>query len=160
MIRSRQQPPLSRTSMAYRPFRAHAGSNEEQRRGKVLTVRRSVFFILVAVSTFIAGSTFATILGADGLSPLSWTIIGIFIFLFGWISFNFWTIIFGFVVALHKTDKELVLPGDAQAIAQATRIALIMPVYNEEMARIYSALRAIYDSLKETGQLETFDIYI
>ena len=85
----------------------------------VLAVRRGVFFILVAVSTYMAGSTFTTILGADGLTPLSWTIIGIFIFLFGWISFNFWTVIFGFVVALRKTDDELVLPREAQPIAPA-----------------------------------------
>jgi membrane glycosyltransferase len=160
MIRGRQQPPLCRTSMAYRPFRAHVPSREEQRRAMVLAVRRSVFFILVAVSTYMAGSAFTTILGADGLTPLSWTIIGIFIFLFGWISFNFWTVIFGFVVALRKTDAELPLPQEAQPIARATRIALVMPVYDEEMARIYSALRATYKSLKETGQLENFDIYI
>jgi membrane glycosyltransferase len=160
MIRSRQQPPLSRTSMAYQQYTAPAKPHTEQRWGKALGVRRSIFFILVAVSTSIAGSAFATILGADGLSPLSWTIIGIFIFLFGWLSFNFWTIIFGFMVALRKTGDELVLPQDAQSIAQDTRIALVMPVYNEEMARIYSALRATYESLKETGQLENFDIYI
>lgn len=160
MIRSRQQPPLSRTSMAYKPFTAHVVSPDEHRRRRVLVLRRSIFFILIGVSTFIAGSTFATILGADGLTPLSWTIIGIFVFLFGWLSFNFWTVIFGFMVALRKTDDELPLPGDMQPIAPNTSIALIMPVYNEEMARIYSALRATYESLKETGQLERFDIYI
>jgi membrane glycosyltransferase len=146
--------------MAHRPFTAYSVSPAEQRRRTVLALRRTIFFILVAVSTFIAGSTFATILSADGLTPLSWIIIGIFIFLFGWISFNFWTVIFGFVVALRKTDDELPLSREAQPIAQETRIALVMPVYNEEMARIYSALRATYDSLKETGQLERFDIYI
>jgi len=52
------------------------------------------------------------------------------------------------------------LPKSSQPINHATRIALIMPVYNEEMARIYSSLRATYESLKATGQLERFDIYI
>ena len=45
-------------------------------------------------------------------------------------------------------------------IAAGTRVALIMPVYNEEMARIYSSLRTTYESLKETGALANFDIFI
>jgi len=160
MIRSRQQPPLFRTPMAHREFTDHAGQHTEHRRGKLLTVRRSIFFILVAISTFIAGSVFKIILSADGLHPLAWTIICIFVCLFGWISFNFWTVIFGFVIALRKTDAEFPLPKDEQAICAQTRIALVMPVYNEEMARIYSALRATYEALKDTGQLDRFDIYI
>ncbi|MBF0490073.1 MAG: glucans biosynthesis glucosyltransferase MdoH [Candidatus Omnitrophica bacterium] len=146
--------------MAHQQVKDRTRSLDERRRGRVLTLRRSSFFILVAVSTYIAGSTFETILGAGGLSTLSRIIIGIFVCLFGWISFNFWTVIFGFVVALCKMDHEFPLPQDAQSIAPQTRTALIMPVYNEEMARIYSALRATYESLKATGQLENFDIFI
>ena len=160
MIRGYKQPPLSRSSMIHRPFIARNLSGSERRRGMILAVRRTIFFILVVVSTYIAASTFKTILSAEGLHPLAWTIIGIFTCLFAWLSFNFWTVIFGFVVALRKIDNELPLPKDVQAIDEGTRIALVMPVYNEEMARIYSALRATYESLKETGQLERFDIYI
>ena len=160
MIHGYKQPPLHRTPMAYRPFTGHAPSSGEQRRQKILAFRRSIFFILVAVSTYIAGATFTTILKSDGLTPLSGVIIGIFICLFGWISFNFWTVIFGFVTALSKSDNEFPLPKDVLPISQETRVALIMPVYNEEMARIYSALRATYESLKETGQLDRFDFFI
>ena len=160
MIRSRQQPPLHRTPMAHRKVTAHDLSRGERHRGMVLTFRRSIFFILVVVSTSIASVTFTTVLGADGLTPLSWVIIGIFTCLFGWITFNFWTVIFGFIVALRKKDDELPLPQEMQPIKVQTRTALIMPVYNEEMARIYSALRATYESLKETGQLDRFYIYI
>ena len=160
MIRGYKQPPLHRTPMAHRAFRAHDSSRSQQRRCKILAIRRSLFFILVTISTYIAASTFTTILGADGFTALTWIIIGIFICLFGWISFNFWTVIFGFVVALRKEDNELPLPEQGEPIVPQTRIALIMPVYDEEMARIYSALRATYESLKETGQLDRFDIFI
>jgi membrane glycosyltransferase len=146
--------------MAHRLFAASAPSVAQRHRRRILAVRRSIFFILVAVSTFMAGSTFKTILGAEGLTPLSWVIIGIFVCLFGWLSFNFWTVMFGFIVALCKKDNELPLPEASRPIDEKTRTALIMPVYNEEMARIYSALRATYESLKSTGQLDRFDIYI
>jgi len=160
MIQSLKQPPLHRMPMAHQLFMDRDLSHAERRRKGILALRRSVFFILVAVSTTMAGSAFKTILGAEGLTVLSWIIIGIFVFLFGWISFNFWTVIFGFITALRKTDNEFPLPKETQPIAPATRIALIMPVYNEEMARIYSALRATYESLQKTGQLERFDIFI
>lgn len=159
MIGTRKQPPLHRTPMAYRPFIAPELGGHNQF-SLLLFFRRIIFFTLVIISTWSAGMAFTTIIGVGGLSTLSRTIIGIFIFLFGWLSFNFWTVIFGFVMALYKKDDALPLPGQSQPIDQETRIALIMPVYNEEMARIYSSLRATYESLKETGQLERFDFYI
>ncbi len=160
MIAAHKQPPLCRSSMVYRPYVPTAASREDKRRCLVLAARRGMFFVLVAVSTCMAGTTFTTILGARGLTALSWCIIGVFIFLFAWISVNFWTVILGFLTALQKKDNAFPLPANVQPIAPATRIALIMPVYHEEMARIYSSLRATYESLKATGELERFDFYI
>ncbi|MBF0511742.1 MAG: glucans biosynthesis glucosyltransferase MdoH [Candidatus Omnitrophica bacterium] len=160
MINSHRQPPLHRSSMSHRPFVPPILSKAQRRLVFVLALRRGVFFILVAASMYVAGMSFATILSADGSSPLTRTIIGIFICLFGWLSFNFWTIVFGFITALRKVDNELPLPHEIKSISPQTRTAIIMPVYNEEMSRIYSALRATYQSLEETGQLAQFDFFI
>jgi membrane glycosyltransferase len=142
--------------MAYRPFIA-AGKG---RFSRILTVRRSIFFFFVGCSTWIAGAVFTTVMSAGGLSALSWSIISIFIFLFAWIAVNFWTVIFGFFMSLRRGDDTLPLSKNVLPIAPATRIAIIMPVYNEEMARIYSALRATYESLRAAGQLDRFDFFI
>ncbi|MDE2028554.1 MAG: glucans biosynthesis glucosyltransferase MdoH, partial [Candidatus Omnitrophica bacterium] len=160
MIRRHQQPPIRRSSMSHRKFTPRTPSPQEARRKRLLALRRCLFFMLIAATTYEAGRVFIIIMRPDGLTPLSWTIIAIFIFLFGWIAFNFWTVIFGFWIALRGEDKELPLPKKMQPIDTRIRIALIMPVFNEEMSRIYSALRATYDSLKATDQLEHFDIYI
>ncbi|MBF0569890.1 MAG: glucans biosynthesis glucosyltransferase MdoH [Candidatus Omnitrophica bacterium] len=146
--------------MAYRPFAAQSLSHDDKSRRRLLAVRRSAFFLLVAASTFMAGSKFTIILGAEGLSALSWTIITIFVFLFGWISINFWTVIFGFFTSLRHQDDDLPLPKDVRPIDPAARIGLMRAVYHEEMAGIYSSLRATYESLKATGQIERFDIFI
>lgn len=160
MMQTRKQPPLCRTPMAYRPFEAGAAGRGPGRFSRILSARRTVFFGLVVATTAVGGSTFKTILGAGGLTALEWAIICIFIFLFGWISVNFWTVIFGFLLALRGKDEALPLPKEVQAIDPQSRIALVMPVYNEEMARIYSSLRATYESLRDTGQIERFDIFI
>jgi len=146
--------------MAYRPFVRPLSAVTDKIRNRTLAVRRSIFFIFVAVSTCSASASFITIMGAGGLTPLSWAIIIIFISLFGWIAINFWTVIFGFLIALHKKDEALFLARDAGPFAPETRVAIIMPVYHEEMARIYSALRATYESLREIGQLDRFDLFI
>ncbi len=160
MISSRKQPPLCRASMVHRPFTTAGASHGNGGYRRILTIRRIFFFSLVVLSTLMAGSTFATIMSAGGASVLSFTIICIYVFLFGWISVNFWTVIFGFWVALQKKNNELPLPKSALPIDPKTRVALIMPVYHEEMSRIYSSLRATYESLKGTGQSDRFDIFI
>ena len=38
--------------------------------------------------------------------------------------------------------------------------AIIFPIYNEEVLRVYEGLRATYESLEKTGQLERFDFFI
>jgi membrane glycosyltransferase len=159
MIRASKQPPLKRTPMSARPFTAPVAEGDVKR-ARVLLVRRVIFFILIIISTIMAGATFATIMSTDGVTPLSLAIIVIYVFLFAWISFNFWTAIFGFCVALRGKDDALPLPKEVRPIAPETRVALIMPVYNEEMARIYSSLRATYESLQATGALDRFDIFI
>ncbi|MFH0754036.1 MAG: glucans biosynthesis glucosyltransferase MdoH [Candidatus Omnitrophota bacterium] len=159
MNHASQQPPLQRTPMAAKPFIAPA-SCRDAKRARILIFRRTVFFILIIVSTFLAGITFTTIMSAQGLTPLALSIIVIYVFLFGWISFSFWTGIFGFFVAMRGEDGALPLPREVGSIAPETRIALIMPVYNEEMARIYASLRASYESLKGTGELDRFDFFI
>ena len=41
-----------------------------------------------------------------------------------------------------------------------TSTAIIMPVYNEEVQRIYEGLRATYESLERTGEIGRFDFFI
>ena len=38
--------------------------------------------------------------------------------------------------------------------------AVVMPIFNEDVTRVFEALRVIYGSVKETGQLQHFDFFI
>ena len=41
-----------------------------------------------------------------------------------------------------------------------TSTALVFPIHNEEVVRVYEGLRATYQSLEKTGELERFDFFI
>ncbi len=38
--------------------------------------------------------------------------------------------------------------------------AIVFPIYNENVVRVYEGLRATYESLAKTGQLDRFDFFI
>jgi membrane glycosyltransferase len=53
-----------------------------------------------------------------------------------------------------------VKPSKDVKIGPDTRVAIIMPVYNEDVPRIFAGLKAMYESLQATGELYHFDFYI
>ncbi len=154
------RPAPRRTPMGYKNFDPKNAFFKDKHCASILAVRRSLFFGLVLISTVIGTLTIKTVLSSGGLSPIKWSIITIFTFLFGWIAINFWTIIFGFFISLSKQDDFLKIPLTPGPIARGTKIALIMPVHNEEVPRIFAALRAMYDTIVNAEVLQHFDIYV
>jgi membrane glycosyltransferase len=157
----RLTPPLQHFSMVYRPPRKAAGFARPWVSASV--VRRMIFFILVLSSTWLGGNTISTILGSEGLTQLTVAIICIFTVLFGWISATFWTALLGFITLTRHRDPFSVHPPPERGcpgIAGQTRIAVVLPVYNEDVPRIFGGLKVMYESLQDTGQLNNFDFFI
>ena len=69
--------------------------------------------------------------------------------------------VFGFIVRLLGDDSRVtnLKPYHNQDIS-GTSTAILLPVYNEDVARVCEGLRATYESLERTGQLARFDFYI
>src|SRR5262245_21299663 len=89
-------PPLSRSTMAYRPLVSGRKSPVNWRwRGSVF-LRGFFFFGLVGASTFFGGKAIALILSTGEQSKLSPYIVAIFTILFSWIAANLWTVLLGF----------------------------------------------------------------
>ncbi|HRZ39812.1 MAG TPA: glucans biosynthesis glucosyltransferase MdoH [Candidatus Omnitrophota bacterium] len=154
------RPAPNRTPMGYHEFDPKKTFWQSEQYASLLRTRRIFFFSLVIFSTIAGSMTITKILSPHGLGPLKWTIIAIFTFLFGWIAINFWTIIFGFFISLREHKAMIDVPASPRPIAPETRIALIMPVHNEEVPRIFAALRAMYDTIRDAGVLKHFDIYV
>lgn len=154
------RPAPHRTPMGYKDFDPKNAFYQEKHCASILAIRRTLFFSIALISTIIGTLSITTIMSPHGFSFIEWIIIVIFTFLFGWIAVNFWTIIFGFFIALSKKDKLIDIPLAPSPIPASTKIALIMPIHNEEVPRIFAALRAMYDTIKSAGILQHFDIYI
>src|SRR6185436_21166142 len=79
----------------------------------------------------------------DGYSVREVVILSLFAILFAWIASSFWLSVFGFWARLNKVE---LLPLKQPSGPSAARTAILMPVYNEDVARVFSGVRAIWES--------------
>ena len=114
--------------------------------------RRWLYLFLVLASTVAGVTRMAGVFQEGGFSAREVTILVLFAILFAWIASSFWLVVFGAFARISKID---LLPLKAPAESSAARTAILMPVYNEDVARVFSAVRAIRESAGPD-----FDFYI
>lgn len=126
------------------------------------TRRRLVLLSLMILQTVIATYYMTAILPYHGDYWLERAILFIYAVLFTWVSAGFWTALMGFWVLITGKDRYAI-SGTAKIdapIGADARTALLMPICNEDVPRVFAGLRATYDSIARTGQLDKFDFYI
>lgn len=77
----------------------------------------------------------------------------LFAVLFCWVSAGFWTALMGFLQLLIGRDKYSISAstvGD-EPLNPEHRTALIMPICNEDVNRVFAGLRATWESVKPPG---------
>jgi membrane glycosyltransferase len=121
-----------------------------------LALRRWLFLFLTLASTAAAVVKLWSILQSDGLSISEGLFLFLFAILFGWIAIAFWLALFG---AVAKLEGMRLLPLASAPRSETSRTAILMPVYNEDVARVFSGVRAIHDSVRDAGE-SGFDFYI
>ncbi|MCW5604225.1 MAG: glucans biosynthesis glucosyltransferase MdoH, partial [Burkholderiales bacterium] len=109
-----------------------------------------------------ATAVMAEVLPYQGRQPLEIAMLVLFAVLFGWISAGFWTAIAGFALLCAGRDRYAISAATAgnAPIDEAARTAIIMPIYNENVPRVFAGLRATYESLARAGGLQHFDFYV
>ncbi|MBP0597728.1 glucans biosynthesis glucosyltransferase MdoH [Herbaspirillum sp. LeCh32-8] len=125
-------------------------------------IRRITLLILMVLQTSMATYFMSDVLPYHGTKPLEMLVLGLFALLFLWVSAGFWTAMTGFLVLMRGDDEYLISHEKAgnKDIARDARTAIVMPICNEDVARVFAGLRATYESLERTGQLEHFDFFI
>jgi membrane glycosyltransferase len=124
--------------------------------------RRFVLLGVVISQTCLATSLMAEVLPYHGTQPLEIAILILFAILFGWVSGGFWTAIAGFALILMGRDRYTISSAAARdaKLDPAVRTAIVMPICNEDVPRVFAGLRATYESLARTGLSAQFDFFV
>jgi membrane glycosyltransferase len=123
-------------------------------------LRRALFFSLTLALAGFATSLMLIILEANGLTTLKIMALVLFAILFTWISGAFWTGIAGFVVKMIGHDNAVINPREVAGRALASRTAIVMPIYNEDVTRVATGIDAIWTSVLAQPDAGAFDFFI
>ncbi|MFJ3482717.1 glucans biosynthesis glucosyltransferase MdoH [Pseudomonas sp. NPDC090202] len=148
------------------------------------SIRRYILLLLMLGQTIVAGFYMKGILPYQGWSLVSFdeishqtlwqtavqvmpyalqtTILLMFGILFCWVSAGFWTALMGFLELLTGRDKYRISGASAgnEPIEAGARTALVMPICNEDVPRVFAGLRATFESVAATGDLDRFDFFV
>ncbi|MEN1972263.1 glucans biosynthesis glucosyltransferase MdoH [Luteimonas sp. MJ204] len=122
--------------------------------------RRFAVIAAAVLLTAIATYQLWWLLRGDGIDPLEGTMLVLFVGLFAWIVQAFVGAIAGFVLLLQRRPLRMGMSAHGPLPALATRTALLVPIYNEDPARLMAGVQAMHESLAATGQLERFDFFV
>jgi membrane glycosyltransferase len=124
-----------------------------------------LFFSLVLVITGVGAYLLADYLWELGWRSSSTALWVLFTVLFGYLAFGFCHAFFGFILRrfrlpfahMPKVDEEA---STLQDFHVTPRVAVIIPVYNEPVDRVFAGIRAILDSVIRTSLGDAFDFFI
>jgi membrane glycosyltransferase len=124
--------------------------------------RRIIFFSLVLLLTTLATWVMADILWRGGMNSCEIAILILFAVLFTPVSLGIIQALTGFLILWRRRDptRLLSLLEKNPPPAELPVTAIVLPIYNEDVSRVYEGLRAIYRSIEKTGHLSRFDFFI
>jgi membrane glycosyltransferase len=120
----------------------------------------SLALLQTAAAAWLLGRTFPY----SSLTGLEIAMLALFTVLWVWVSLGFWTAVAGFVVHWRNATRIWV---DARPTGEQldtgplrSRTAILVPICNEDVRRVFAGVEATYRSLAATGQLDAFDFYV
>ena len=125
-------------------------------------LRRITLLLLMLGQTAYGTFTMAKVLPYQGTAPIEILLLTMFAILFCWISAGFWTALAGFLVLLRGRDAFSIARDLAHAppLPADARTAIVMPICNEDVNRVYAGLRATYGSIQASAGAGHFDFFI
>lgn len=129
---------------------------------RVALRRRLLLTFLVLIPSIVASGFMVNVLPRQGQTWLEVSIVVFFGALFGWVSVGFWTALLGFVTLLRRDRFAITLRGEEENICldPAVRTAIVMPICEEPVERVFAGLRAIQRSLERGGWAPYFDFFV
>ena len=123
--------------------------------------RLFIFYSCALLLTGLVSMLFADLLWRTGWSTSRTVLLVLFVILFLFVANGCMHGLYGFVLRMFGDDRCITRLKEyrGQSIAGIST-AIVWPVYNEDVVRVCEGLRATYESLERTGQLERFDFFI
>ncbi|MFA5939095.1 MAG: hypothetical protein WC809_07040 [Sinimarinibacterium sp.] len=124
--------------------------------------RRLLLVALILAQTYAATYFMTAVLPYRGQHGLEIAILVIYAILFGWVSAGFWTALMGFYALLRARDRYAISATAAEdaPIGAGTRTAILFPICNEDVTRVFAGVRATWDSLCRAGLRDQCDLFI
>jgi len=114
--------------------------------------------ILVIGSVCGTTGLMSQVIAIGGLSILGCAGLILFALNFGWLAISFWNAVLGF--AMRTTGGDPIRPRAIRSTGPVGRTAIVMPVYNEDVARVVAGLQSLAAGLAETGEAQSFDVFV
>jgi membrane glycosyltransferase len=150
--------PLAMSTQALRDFPAQ--NRAADRRPTQVSLRRAYILAGTAGLTLAGCYEMYDVLKVGGVTALEAMVLGLFVALFAWIAFSFMSNLAGFFVLLFRMRDPLGIDPKAALPSIRSSNAMLLPTYNEDPYRIMARLRAIWESVEETGCGRQFDWFI
>src|ERR1700736_2975502 len=99
------------------------------------------------------------IVGARGWTPLEVLEVGLFGILFANLAFGFTQAFLGFLV-LAEGHEPLKITNTLDETTPLASTAVVMPVYNEDAETVFGNVQALYRSIQQRHELDSYDFYI
>jgi membrane glycosyltransferase len=125
-----------------------------------VALRRVVIFIGTAAMTGVGCYEMYEVLQVGGVTTLEWMVLFLFVLLFAWIAFSFMSALAGFTVLLFRTKDPLGIDPASPLPSIGSKNAMLLPTYNENPYRIMARLRAMYESVDQSGYGSQFDWFV
>src|SRR4030081_806402 len=150
--------PLAMSKQALRGF--HRREDNRTDALHPVAFRRACILIGTAALTIAGCYEMYEVLQVGGVTTLEWMVLFLFVLLFAWIAFSFMSALAGFVVLLLRIKDPLGIDPTASLPPIGSKNAMLLPTYNEDPHRIMARLRAMCESVDQSGYGSAFDWFV
>lgn len=120
-----------------------------------------VFFTVMLALTAVGSYLMADYLWGFGWTFSSTLLWAVFTILFGYLAFGFTHALFGFlIVRFGLKGCDAPTADSTEEIVGDPRVAVVIPVYNEPVDRVFSGIRAIFSSVMKEDESDAFDFFV
>ena len=109
---------------------------------------------MFALTSYGAQEMYGVVAVGAQVTTLEWALVVLFVINFSWIALAFTGSVVGFFYLLFGGRAQGPLPESL-----SVKTAVVMPIYNEAPARVFSALQAIEEDVEATGLSDAFDYF-